>query len=670
MAFWGRIIIVGFVCFITNSVWSQFYMDTVGHYLQFRQGKGEDVITEINLKDIHFDYVNVRAKGKLGSYSIRFKHATHSSKKVSIISFDHKAITFSVNGKKMSITQSENTLNSSQLHFCSLENDSLNNHWNISFVKTKNASFVGGGMQFSNVVRNDYKMVHLSEENGIGRGSGSLNKWTRLAKVNGKEHSTYCPVAYLNSGEIAFELVGHHYSEMTVHKTSVQLDVFSKEVILNVYDAYPNGKEADLSYSMRDKSNSLLNKEKLPSWALGTIVGLQGGTERVKEKLNFLLDKGAHIDAVWIQDWIGKQPTKFGSRLQWKWQLDETSYSEFSSFKKDLATKKIKLLGYINPFFAEEGVYSKEGVVKGYFVQNELGETERFNFGGMNGYMLDIFNPAAYAWMKNIIKTNLINNGFDGWMADFGEWYPIEKGRLFSASVEKHNQYPVLWAKLNREVINESGKELIFFNRSGGYDTWKYSNMMWLGDQLTDYSKDDGLPSVFNAYLSSTSSGLPWVHSDVGGYTSVNKPIIKKVIRDENLLKDWMLLEAFTPVFRTHEGLLPSENSQVYDNENIATIFARFTNIHHALIPYFEKNSNPNFSILFAHLENDLVGDYAFKMGNDLIIAYEPNFTMLKSIQWKLVSNEGKLTDTTLPNQKIVVLVRKGSEVEKVLQDL
>ena len=645
-------------------------MDTVGHYLQFRQGKGEDVITEINLKDIHFDYVNVRAKGKLGSYSIRFKHATHSSKKVSIISFDHKAITFSVNGKKMSITQSENTLNSSQLHFCSLENDSLNNHWNISFVKTKNASFVGGGMQFSNVVRNDYKMVHLSEENGIGRGSGSLNKWTRLAKVNGKEHSTYCPVAYLNSGEIAFELVGHHYSEMTVHKTSVQLDVFSKEVILNVYDAYPNGKEADLSYSMRDKSNSLLNKEKLPSWALGTIVGLQGGTERVKEKLNFLLDKGAHIDAVWIQDWIGKQPTKFGSRLQWKWQLDETSYSEFSSFKKDLATKKIKLLGYINPFFAEEGVYSKEGVVKGYFVQNELGETERFNFGGMNGYMLDIFNPAAYAWMKNIIKTNLINNGFDGWMADFGEWYPIEKGRLFSASVEKHNQYPVLWAKLNREVINESGKELIFFNRSGGYDTWKYSNMMWLGDQLTDYSKDDGLPSVFNAYLSSTSSGLPWVHSDVGGYTSVNKPIIKKVIRDENLLKDWMLLEAFTPVFRTHEGLLPSENSQVYDNENIATIFARFTNIHHALIPYFEKNSNPNFSILFAHLENDLVGDYAFKMGNDLIIAYEPNFTMLKSIQWKLVSNEGKLTDTTLPNQKIVVLVRKGSEVEKVLQDL
>lgn len=642
-------------------------MDTVGHYLQLRQGKGEDVITEINLKDIHFDYLNVRAKGKLGSYSIRFKHATHSSKKVSIISFDYKAITFSVNGKKMSITQSENTLNSSQLHFCYLEDETLNNHWHISFVKTKNASFEGGGMQFSNIVRNDYKTVHLSEENGIGRGSGSLNKWTRLAKVNGKEHSTYCPVAYLNSGDIAFELVGHHYSEMTVHKTSVRLDIFSKEVVLNIYDAYPNGKDADLSNSMRDKSNSLLNKEKLPSWALGTIVGLQGGTDRVEEKLTFLLDNGAHIDAVWIQDWVGKQPTKFGSRLQWKWQLDEKSYNEFSSFKKDLATKKIKLLGYINPFFAEEGVYSKEGVLKGYFVQNELGETERFKFGGMTGYMLDIFNPAAYGWMKNIIKTNLIENGFDGWMADFGEWYPIEKGNLFAASAEKHNQYPVIWAKLNREVISESGKELIFFNRSGGYDTWKYSNMMWLGDQLTDYSKDDGLPSVFNAYLSSANSGLPWVHSDVGGYTSVNKTLIKKVVRDENLLKDWMLLEAFTPVFRTHEGLLPNDNVQVFDHENIAKIFARFTKIHRDLIPYFEKYSSQNFSILFAHLENDLGGDYAFKIGNDLIIAYKPNFTMLKSIQWKLVSNEGKLTDTTLPNQKIVVLVRKGSEVEKVL---
>jgi len=657
-----------FLLLISSISWSQYYLDTVGNYVQFRQEKGADVFAEINLGDIHFDYVNVKAKGKLGSYKIRYKHTTPSSKKVNVISFDHKSITFSVNGKKMSLTQSENSINSYQLHFCSLENDTLNNHWNISFVTFKNETFVGGGMQFSNVVRNGQKTVHLSEENGIGRGSGNLNKWTRLAGVNGKEHSTYCPVAYLSGSQASYEIVGNAYSEMTITKTSVKLSVFAQEANIILYNEHPYGKEADLANEIRNYETSLKYKEKLPNWALGTIVGLQGGTKRVTEKVSFLLENGAHIDAVWIQDWVGKQPTKLGSRLQWKWQLDETNYTDFQTFRNELNAKNIKLLGYINPFFAEEGNYSEEGIQKGYFVQNELGETMRFNFGGMNGYMLDIFNPAAYSWMKKIIKINLIENGFDGWMADFAEWYPIQKGKQFAQTTALHNQYPVLWAKLNREVINESGKELIFFNRSGGYETWKYSNMMWLGDQLTDYSKDDGLPSVFNAYLSSASSGLPIVHSDVGGYTSVNKKIIKKVIRDENLLKDWMLLEAFTPIFRTHEGLLPSENSQVYDNENIAKIFARFTQIHKALVPYFDKLGVHEFSITPAFIENDLVGDYAFKMGNDIIIAFKPNFTMLKSIQWKLVSNEGKFTDAILPNQKVVVLVRKGSKVEKVLQ--
>lgn len=522
-------------------------------------------------------------------------------------------------------------------------------------------------MQFSNVIRNGHKTVHLSEENGIGRGAGNLNKWTRLAGVNGKEYSTYCPVAYFSSNQVSYEIVGHSYSEVSLSKTALNMSIFAQEAIVKLYNENTQGKDAEIANDKRNYSTSLSYKEKLPSWALGTVVGLQGGTLRVSEKLNLLLENGAHIDAVWIQDWVGKQPTKFGSRLQWKWQLDTLSYSMFGTFKKELVEKNIKLLGYINPFFAEDGSYSKEGVLKGYFVKNELGETVRFNFGGMNGYMLDIFNPAAYSWMKNCIKTNLIDNGFDGWMADFAEWYPITKGKQFAHTAALHNQYPVMLAKLNREVIKESGKNLIFFNRSGGYETWKYSNMMWLGDQLTNYSKEDGLPSVFIAYLSSAASGLPIVHSDVGGYTSVKKPVIKNVIRDENLLKDWMLLEAFTPIFRTHEGLLPFENSQVYSNENLIKLFVRFSHIHKALVPYFEKNVEQEDFIKPALLENDIVVDYSFKVGNDIIIAFKPNFTMLKSIQWILVSNEGKLTDTVLPNQKVVVLVRKGSEVENVL---
>jgi len=43
----------------------------------------------------------------------------------------------------------------------------------------------------------------------------------------------------------------------------------------------------------------------------------------------------------------------------------------------------------------------------------------------------------------------------------------------------------------------------------------------WAGDQLVDWSKDDGLPSVIISFLSSSFSGIAVNHSDIGGYTTV-----------------------------------------------------------------------------------------------------------------------------------------------------
>jgi sulfoquinovosidase len=661
--------VLGQLIFTAHLV-GQFHLDTTGNYIQIRQEKGGNVIAELNLAEITNDYIRVKVKDKLGSFHIRHKQRQPHSSKIEILYFDHQSILFSSNGKKMNISQQTHTSNSSAFHFCLMKDDSTINHWQINWVTQLNEFFYGGGMQFSSAHRNSRTTVHLAEENGIGRGSGSLNKWTRLAGVNGKEYSTYCPVAYVLGNRAAYEIAGASYSEMYVNKTRLTMDVFASEVIVYLYDSNPVNNTKGVPTPLHNFSERLWHQAPLPDWAMGTILGVQGGTFKVSEKLNFLLQNGAHIDAVWIQDWVGKQPTKFGSRLQWKWQLDTVSYPMFDAFRAELTEKNIKLLGYINPFFAQDGPYTTEGLQKGYFIKNELDETERFNFGGMQGYMLDLFNPAAYVWMKGILKTNLIDNGFDGWMADFAEWYPIEKGERFALSANRHNQYPVLWAKLNREVIRESGKELIFFNRSGSSEVWKYSNMMWLGDQLTDYSEYDGLPSVLKAYVSSAISGLPIVHSDVGGYTSVKKPLLKNVLRDESLLKDWMLLEAFTPVFRTHEGLLPDENVQVYDNEKLAKIFARFTRIHKLLLPYFNKHLYRYTSTVPVWEEHSYVGKYAINWGPDILIGLDAVDGPFDSSPWRWVTNEGYLADEVLPNQRIAVLIRKGSELEKMISAL
>jgi len=75
--------------------------------------------------------------------------------------------------------------------------------------------------------------------------------------------------------------------------------------------------------------------------------------------------------------------------------------------------------------------------------------------------MLDATNPQAYEWMKDIIKYEMIDKtGVSGWMADFGEYVPFdavcyngERGR------DVHNVYPEIWARLNKEAIEEYERE-------------------------------------------------------------------------------------------------------------------------------------------------------------------------------------------------------------------
>lgn len=61
--------------------------------------------------------------------------------------------------------------------------------------------------------------------------------------------------------------------------------------------------------------------------------------------------------------------------------------------------------------------------------------------------------------------------GLSGWMADFSEYLMVDNAKFHSgqSALELHNQWPVLWAKLNREAVEEAGKlgEAVFWMRAG-----------------------------------------------------------------------------------------------------------------------------------------------------------------------------------------------------------
>ena len=67
------------------------------------------------------------------------------------------------------------------------------------------------------------------------------------------------------------------------------------------------------------------DQAKLPSWTVeGTIIGVQGGTDRVMEILANSSFYDVPVTGIWIQDWSGQIFTDFGDRVFWNWEWNET----------------------------------------------------------------------------------------------------------------------------------------------------------------------------------------------------------------------------------------------------------------------------------------------------------------------------------------------------------
>ena len=378
-----------------------------------------------------------------------------------------------------------------------------------------------------------------------------------------------------------------------------------------------------------EKLTGLLGRQPmLPDWAMrGIWLGAQGGTGRVTALAEKCREGGVEIPAVWIQDWEGKRITSFGKRLQWDWRWNREMYPGLDEvIASDPDTK---WMGYINPYLVEGGVLFREAKEKGYFVKNRAGEDYLFDFGEYDCGVVDLTMPEAFEWYKNVIKENLIGLGFRGWMADFGEYLPADAVCFGGSGMEKHNAWPMLWARCNREAVEECGLvgECVFFMRSGAAESGRYSTLLWAGDQNVDWSEDDGLPSVVTAAISAGMSGFGLHCSDAGGYTT-----LYGMKRDRELLLRWLEFACFTPVIRTHEGNRPDDNVQLYSDETVIAGAARIARLHSALLPYMRacvaQNAAKGIPVMRPLFFDDPADERAYErdnfsylLGDELLVA-------------------------------------------------
>lgn len=86
----------------------------------------------------------------------------------------------------------------------------------------------------------------------------------------------------------------------------------------------------------------------------------------------------------------------------------------------------MQFLSYINPYVASDKDLCTEAAQHGYLAKDAAGNDYLVEFGEFYGGVVDLTNPAAYEWYKEVIKQNLIDVGCNGWMADFGEYLPTD----------------------------------------------------------------------------------------------------------------------------------------------------------------------------------------------------------------------------------------------------
>ncbi len=387
---------------------------------------------------------------------------------------------------------------------------------------------------------------------------------------------------------------------------------------------------AETFEALSEKLTGLLGRQRLlPDWAHdGAILAIQGGTEEVERKLDAALSAGAKVCGIWSQDWCGCRRTGFGYQVMWNWEWDRELYPGLDQKIPEWRERGVHFLGYINPFIALEKDLYRTASERGYCVKDKNGKDYLVTITTFPAAMVDLTNPEAREWYKSIIKENMIGLGLDGWMADFGEYLPVDCV-LYSGEdpYMVHNSWPAMWAELNAEAIRETGKEdeVFFFTRAGYTGTPRFSPMMWTGDHHVDWSRDDGIGSVIPATLSLAMSGFGITHADVGGYTTVSE-----MTRSRELLLRWEELGAFSPLYRFHEGNQPARNVQ-FDADNVLLAqLARMSYLYTSLKPYLKEleaentaRGIPVMRPLFYHYDEEAAYEESteYLLGRDVLIS-------------------------------------------------
>jgi len=443
------------------------------------------------------------------------------------------------------------------------------------------ASFHGFGEQYHHSDHRGEAFRLLVGEQGIGR---VPDIGEPLYFVNGDRHTTYFPMPYyVDARGFGALLTTSRRVEVDLGATDPQVawfEVVGDEPVEVIVFHGPTMRDV-----IRQLGDVVGRPTPPPTWAYELWIGAQGGRDAVLAEADALRAAGVPAGVLWVQDWTGiRRNLDGGFGVQYRWAPDPALYPELAGMVADLRERGYRFLAYANPFVDPKlPDHFADMAQQGLLITRPDGSPYVHFAPNLESSHPDLTNPAARAYVKNFFRSMVRDLGFDGWMADFGEWLPLD-ARFFDGAdpLSLHNLYPLQWHALWREVMDElrPDGDFVVFARSGFTGVQRVSQVHWVGDQEANFSPHDGLPTVVPAMLSLGLSGIPFVTHDIAGFSG--GPSTKE------LFLRWTELGAFTPIMRTHEGAKKFDNWSWDTDAETTAHFRRFARIHQALAPEIE----------------------------------------------------------------------------------
>lgn len=502
-----------------------------------------------------------------------------------------------------------------------LQTDTVQGYWSFRFSLQNGERIYGGGERALPLDRRGQRFnLHNNPWYGYGENADNLNYSVPFFTSN-KGYAVF-----FDNPSSGFADIGK--------KDPAVFEVGFSSGELNVYVLFGSDYQSILrSY------HKLTGTQPLPPrWAFGNLMSRFGYTSETQSMgiLEKMENELIPVDAI-IFDlfWFGDSIKGTLGNLDW---VNKTKWPDPRKMIGGLKQKGIQTILVTEPFFVETSRNYEQS--KKYLAVDSAGKPyllRDFYFG--RGGLLDIFRSDARDWFWNFYKKQM-DLGVEAWWGDLGEpeKHPqdlyhnlrdLGHRRLFAAN-EVHNIYGHYWTKMLFQKYSKTypGKRLFSLNRSGFAGSQRIGIFPWTGDVSRSWT---GLRAQLPVLLGMTMSGVPYVHSDAGGFAGGEG--------DYELYLRWLQFAAFTPILRPHGTALYEVEPQAFSFPSEAALLpdpwkgmAREA-IHkrYSLLPYnytlaYEQavNGAPLMAPMYYHFPSDTTVSTLqdqFMWGSSILVA-------------------------------------------------